>query len=316
MTEVSTFEEITRDRILAATELVRRFVPPSSLEKIGPVWTKFESENVTGAFKVRGGLVYCDWLKTHHPEVNSVITATRGNHGQSIAFAARKSGIQCIIVVPSGNSPCKNQAMRELGATLVEQGRDFADAMAFAMTEAKRSGAHFVPSFDWKLVLGVSTYGFEMFRERPELDAVFVPIGLGSGICGTIAARDALELDTRIVGVVAERAPCYADSFLSGKVVEGTGIPDTIADGVACRIPVDDAFDVIKKNADRIVQISEPEIREAIREIHEKTGRRSEGAGAIAYAAWKKHGTDCEHAAFIHTGGNIDEDLFEEIING
>ncbi len=312
--DLNAFGAISREKILAAAELIRSELPPSPLEKIGPVWAKFESDNPTGAFKVRGGLVYFDWLTAAHPQVNAAIAATRGNHGQSVAFAAKKAGLACKLVVPTGNSPAKNQAMRELGAEIVEHGRDFAESLEFAQTEAKTTGAHFVPSFDWKLVLGVSTCGYELFSAAPDLDAVFVPIGLGSGICGTIAARNALGLTTpQIIGVVAQNAPAYAESFAAGRVMESKQIPKTIADGVACRIPNADSFAVIREHAASVVTVAESEIETAIREIYEKTGRRIEGAGAIAYAAWKQHGQNYRNPAVIVSGGNIDDDVFQRL---
>ena len=233
--DVQSFEEISREKILAAIEQLRPEIQPSPEMRVDGILAKLENRNPTGAFKVRGGLIYLAWLTSAFPHIKTVIAATRGNHGQSIAFAAGKAGLTCQIVVPFGNSPFKNRAMRELGAEIIEHGKDFAESLAFAETEAKKTGAHFVPSFDWKLVLGVSSYGYEMFSANPDLDAVYVPIGLGSGICGTLAARNALNLSTKIIGVVAENAPAYAESLKAGLVIEGRDIPDTVADGVACR---------------------------------------------------------------------------------
>ena len=302
--EIESFDEISESKIRAALEVIRPSIPPSPLEKIGGLWTKQENLNPTGAFKVRGGLIYFHWLKNHFPEVSETIAATRGNHGQSVAFAASRSGIRCRIVVPQGNSPLKNQAMRSLGADLVEHGRDFAEALEFAQNESANSGKHFVPSFDWKLVLGVATYGYELFSSQPDLKKVYVPVGLGSGICGTIAAKRALNCHTEVIGVVAENAPAYSDSFQNRRVIERTEIPDTVADGVACRIPVAESVEIINRHASDVVTVPESNIKTAMRELSEMTGAPVEGAGAIAYAAWKKEPS--ENAAVIISGGNVD----------
>ncbi|NNE92020.1 MAG: threonine dehydratase [Verrucomicrobiales bacterium] len=317
---IENFGEITREKIEAALELIRPDIPPTRCEivpdfsPLGEVWAKWENENPTGAFKVRGGLVYFDWLKSAHPEIKTIVTATRGNHGQSVAFAARKAGIHARIIVPSGNSISKNEAMKQLGADLIEHGRDFSDALDFARAEAAADPAcHFVPSFDWKLVLGVSTYGYELFETVPDLDVVFVPIGLGSGICGTIAARNALGCQAKIVGVVAEEAPTYADSFAAGRIVEGQKIPRTIADGVACRVPHPDAFEVIREHVDRILVIPEPAIEATVRRVLRKTGQRIEGAAALSFAALSGWMQPNQKAAVIVSGGNIDDEIFDRV---
>lgn len=304
--DIQTFDEISREKIIAAMELLRPDVEVSPETEIDGVLAKMENLNPTGAFKVRGGLVYFDWLTSAFPEIKTAVAATRGNHGQSVAYAAGKAGLNSRIVVPYGNSQVKNRAMKELGAEVIEYGDDFADSMAYAEREAVSSNAHFVPSFDWKLVLGVSTYAYELFEGNPDLDAVYVPIGLGSGICGTIAARNALNLNTKIIGVVAENAPAYAESFAAGTVIEGRDIPVTIADGVACRIPNRDSFDVIQRYAEQIVTVPEDDIKNAMDELESKTGFPAEGAGAIAYAAWKRNRVDYKNSAVIFSGGNAD----------
>ncbi len=320
-TPIESFESITGERIEEAVELVRPHIAVSSTAEIARedgarIVAKFESGNPTGAFKVRGGLVYFDWLRAMHPEITSVIAATRGNHGQSIAFAAGKAGISAKIVVPFGNSKSKNEAMRQLGAEVIEHGRDFADAMDFGSSEAEATGGHYIQSFDWKLVLGVSTYGHELFSAHPDIDVVYVPIGLGSGICGTIAARNAVGSTAKVIGVVAEKAPAYARSFEAGTVLSSDDIPDTIADGVALRVPNPAAFSVIQQHVDEVVMISEAEIRAAIRELHTTTGKRIEGAGAIGYAAWLAAEKDrFSKPAVIISGGNIDDGVFAEAIN-
>ena len=313
---IDSFNEISRERILEALDLVRRNFPVSSMEKVDSVWVKFESENPTGAFKVRGGLVYFEWLKAKHPEVRTVVAATRGNHGQSVALAASRSNIQCVIVVPHGNSLRKNQAMQRLGAELIEYGDDFAESLEFAQDLAQRRQAHFVPSFDWKLVLGVATYGFEMFSDAPEIDAVYVPIGLGSGICGVSAARRAVNSNAAVIGVVAENAPIYADSFAAGRIVKSSHLPNTMADGVACRMVSPQSFPIIQEHVTEILRVPESEIERAVRDLHHGTGHRVEGAGAIAFAAHQRHQHDYDNPAVIVSGGNIDDDEFDRLVTG
>lgn len=307
--DINSFSEITGEKIGQALEVVRGEVPASPVVELGKVIAKLESHNPTGAFKVRGGLIYFDWLKSMHPEVNTAIAATRGNHGQSVAFAAGQAGLQCRIVVPQGNSPLKNHAMEKLGAELIVHGADFAEAMEYAAELGRDSSVHFVPSFDWKLVLGVATYGYELFEACPGLEAVYVPIGLGSGICGTIAARNAAGSRAKIIGVVADRAPAYAESVIAGRLVEGREIPDTIADGVACRVPNPDSLQVILEEVDEVIRIGEVEIESAMRELH-RMGHRTEGAGAIAYAAWKSEPDRWSRPGVILSGGNIDDSWF------
>ena len=276
---------------------------------------KHENHTPIGAFKLRGGLVYLDALKRSEPAVRGVVTATRGNHGQSIAYAAARLGLAATIVVPHGNSVEKNRAMAALGATLVETGHDFQAAYEAAVALAARDGLHLVRSFDPHLVRGVATYSLELLRAVAGLDTVYVPIGLGSGICGMIAARDALGLTTEIVGVVAENAPTYALSFAAGAPVS-TNSADTVADGLACRVPDPAAFDIIRRGAARIVTISEAEIRAAMRILFTDTHNTAEGAGAAALAAalQERDHLAGKRVAVIQTGGNIDRELFAEIL--
>lgn len=283
------------------------------------VWVKHENHLPTGAFKVRGGLVYLDWLRRVHPEVTGVVAATRGNHGQSVAFAARALGLTATVVIPHGNSVEKNRAMRAYGAELVEHGRDFTEALDFADRLADERGLHFVPSFDEKLVRGVATYAWEWFRAAPPLDRVYVPIGLGSGICGTIAVRDALGLDTEIIGVVAEGAPTYADSFAAGHAMPCARLPETIADGVACRVPHEEALASILAGASRVVRVGEADIRAAIGHYFTDCHQVAEGAAALPLAAAL---TPAEREAnrgrligLVLSGGNIDADLFASVIS-
>lgn len=277
------------------------------------VWVKHENHLPTGAFKVRGGVRYFNWLKKAHPEISGVIAATRGNHGQSVAFAAAAAGMRATIVVPSGNSEGKNAAMRAYGAELIERGADFNEAMIVAQAMAAERGLHMVPSFDWKLVEGVATYGLELFRKTPPLDRLYVPIGLGSGICGCLAARRALGLEnrTQVIGVVAEAAPCYKKSFESGALVETEGAPQTIADGVACRVPNAEALEVILKRVTRIVSVSEAAIRASIKSAITDMHQLCEGAAALPFAALAQEASDDpdglrgQRVALVMSGGNV-----------
>lgn len=281
------------------------------------VWVKHENHTPTGAFKVRGGLVYMARLKRDQPAVAGVISATRGNHGQSIALAAAKAGIAATIVVPEGNSVEKNAAMRAFGAELVEAGHDFDSARETAMRLAGERGLSMVPSFHRDLVCGVATYALELFRAAPPLDTVYVPIGLGSGICGVIAVRDALGLSTKVVGVVSTEAPAYALSFAAGKVV-ATNSANTMADGMAVRGPDAEALKVILKGADRIVKVSDAEIALAMRAYYEDTHQLTEGAGAASLAALMQEGALMagKRVGLVLSGGNIDRPLYLRALSG
>jgi threonine dehydratase len=281
------------------------------------LWVKHENHTPVGAFKVRGGLTYMTELKRQEPGTAGVIAATRGNHGQSVAFAARRVGLPAVIVVPHGNSAEKNAAMRALGAELVEHGHDFQAAYEHAMGLAAERNLHPLRSFHPWLVVGVGTYALELFRAVPDLDTVYVPIGLGSGIAGTIAARDALGLKTRVVGVVAENAAAYALSFARKQPVS-TNSADTIADGMACRVPDNDALAVIFKGAERIVTVTEDEIKAAMRHYFTDTHNIAEGAGAGPLAALLKERAQMlgKRVAVILSGGNIDRPLYASVLNG
>jgi len=313
---VNAFDAIDQHSIRAASVFLRSHFPESPLvpmlcEEQTTAYAKLECDVPTSAFKIRGGLVYFHWLQAAHPNVDTVVAATRGNHGQSVAMAAAANGYRCRIVVPIGNSPLKNQAMQRLGAELIEHGGDFAESLEFAAQIASDDTTHFVPSFDWKLVLGVATYGYELFSAAPQIDAVYVPIGLGSGICGTLAARRATSQDARIIGVVAANAPVYASSFAAGEIVSNAEIPRTIADGVACRVPHPAAFATILRHVDEITMASEDQIRGGIAELFRRTGRRVEGAGALAWAACRRQLGRFRHPAVIVSGGNIDDETFD-----
>jgi threonine dehydratase len=276
---------------------------------------KHENHTPIGAFKVRGGLVYVDRLKRERPKTAGLISATRGNHGQSLAFAAGRYGVPVTIYVPSGNSVEKNRAMRAFGADLVEHGEDFQAAREEAERHARRDGLEFVPSFHPDLVMGVATYALELFRKAGDLDVLYVPIGQGSGICGCILARDLLGLRTEIVGVQSTEAPSYALSFAAGTVVM-TNSSNTLADGMATRVPDPDALAIIRKGASRIVQVTDDEVAAAIRAYWTDTHNLSEGAGAAALAAamQEKVKLGGKRVGLILSGGNIDFDLFSRWI--
>ena len=278
---------------------------------------KHENHTPTGAFKVRGGLVYVDRLKRERPDVKGVITATRGNHGQSLAFACARTGIPCTVVVPFGNSAEKNAAMQAFGAELIEHGRDFDEARERAVLLAQERGYAYGKSFAKDLVLGVATYAYELFTAEPDLDAVYVPIGLGSGICGVIGTRDLLGLKTEIVGVVADRANTYRLSVDAGCVVP-TNSSATFADGMAVRVPDAAALEIIRRGTERIVEVSDDEIAEAIRIIHRAAHTCAEGAGAAAVAALMKERGRWQgrRVAVVVSGQNIDRPWLETVLAG
>lgn len=279
------------------------------------LWVKHENHTPVGAFKIRGGLVYLDELRRSQPGVPGIIAATTGNHGQSIAYAARESGLRAVIVVPHGNNPEKNAAMRSLGAELVEHGREFQEALEFSRELAAREGLHPVPSFHPWLVRGVATYGLELFRSVPDLDAVFVPIGLGSGFCGLAAAREALGLKTRLIGVVSEHAPAYEMSFRQGKFIEQSSTT-RVAEGVACKTPNRDALDYIRQYAHDIVTVNDDEALAGMGDLIRHTHNLAEGSGALAWAALKKHHRDWQgqRVAVILSGGNASTALMREVM--
>jgi threonine dehydratase len=281
------------------------------------VFVKHENHTPTGAFKVRGGLVYIDRLRREQPQVAGIISATRGNHGQSLAFAARRAGLTAAIVVPHGNSVEKNAAMRAFGAELIEHGRDFDEAKEHAAAVASQYGYMFTPSFHRDLVIGVATYAHELFKAVSDLDAVYVPIGLGSGICGVIGMRDVLGLSTRIVGVVSQHANAYGRSFAAGKVIT-TDTAHTFADGLAVRVPDPMALAVIRDGADRIVEVSEEELVEAIGIYFSDTHTVAEGAGAAPLAALlqERNRMRGRRVGLVLSGQNIDRAVMSAVLAG
>jgi threonine dehydratase len=280
------------------------------------VWIKHENHSPVGAFKVRGALVYLDWLKRAQPQETGVVAATRGNHGQGVGFAARLLGLRAVIVVPHGNSREKNQAMLAQGVELVEFGTDFQESLEYARGLAAARGFAMVDSFHETLVMGTATYALEFFRAASPLDAVYVPIGLGSSICGVAAARNALGLATEIVGVVAAESPSYALSFAQRCLVEAPA--NSIADGLACRTPNADALQVIWDNVVRIVEVSEAQIAEAMRIYYQDTHNLAEGAAAAALAGALKEKARCSgrRIGIVLTGGNVDAPLFAKVLAG
>ena len=308
-----------------AQQVVHAAMPPTPAhawpllsERLGATAiVKHENHTPIGAFKVRGGLVYLDRLTRERPHTRGLVSATRGNHGQSLAFAASRYRMPVTIYVPQGNSTEKNRAMRAFGADLVEFGEDFQVAREEAGRHASRDGLELVPSFHPDLVMGVATYALELFRTAPDLDILYVPIGQGSGICGCILARDLLGLSTEIIGVQSTLAPSYALSFAAGAVVM-TNSSDTLADGMATRVPDPDALAIIRRGASRIMQVTDDEVAAAIRAYWTDTHNLAEGAGAapLAAALQDKARLSGKRVGLILSGGNIDFDLFRRWVVG
>jgi threonine dehydratase len=306
----------------SAAALVYECMPPTPqyrwplLEaRVGTeVWAKHENHTPAGAFKMRGGLVYFDEL-CRDGQPAGVVTATRGNHGQSVGFAARRYGVPAAIVVPHGNSVEKNAAMRALGVELIERGRDFQAASEAAAEIAAERGWHRVPSFHPLLVRGVGTYALELLRAVPDLHTIYVPVGMGSGLCGVIAARDALELDTSVVGVVSTEAPAFALSYRENRVVSHE-VTTRIADGMACRTPAQDALDIARRGGARIVQVTDDQVESAMRALFADTHNVAEGGGAAALAALLQERATVRgrKVAIILSGGNVDSDVYSRVL--
>ena len=314
----------TLDDLDLAEEIVYAHMPPTPqyawpllADELGTeVWVKHENHTPVGAFKVRGGLVHVDRLR-QRDDVAGIISATRGNHGQSLAFAGRANGVPVVIVAPRGNSVEKNAAMRALGAELIEGGHDFQAAREIAARIGEERGLRMVQSFHPDLVLGVATYARELFQGAPPLDTVYVPVGLGSGICGLILVRDLLGLPTEIVGVVSDRAPTYRLSFEAGAPVP-TDTADTFVDGVACRVPDPVAVDIICRGAARVIEVPDEATADAMRILHRATHNTAEPAGAISLAGAISERQDIagRRVAVVITGGNLDADVLASILTG
>ena len=281
------------------------------------VWVKHENHTRVGAFKIRGGIVMFDKLRREQPELRGVIAATRGNHGQSVGFAAKMTGLSATIVVPHGNSREKNGAMRALGAELIEHGNDFQAAYEFAQAQAAERGLLMVPSYNAPIVLGVATYCLEFLRGVPELDTVYVPVGMGSGVCAMVAARDALGLKTKVVGVVSAGAPAYRLSFEAGRVVEHP-VTTVLADGLACRVPLEEPLEVMIAGVERMVSVSEAEVAEAMRTLFACTHNVAEGAGAASTAGLlqEREAMRGKRVGVTLCGGNVDADVFARVLSG
>ena len=311
--------------IREAQDVLYRYMPPTPQyswplinQRLGAeVWIKHENHTPVGAFKIRGALIYTEWLKRTQPALKGVIAATRGNHGQGVAMAARLHGIQCVIVVPHGNSVEKNRAMIAQGAELVEHGQDFQESLEFARTLAEERGFTMVDSFHERLVMGTATYALEFFQSVPALDRVYVPIGLGSSICGVSAARNVLGLTTEIIGVVASGSPSYSLSYSQRKVVEAPS-RTAIADGLACRTPNSNAMEIIWQNVARIVEVSDAEIAGAMRAAFQDTHNVAEGAAAAALAGamQEQEANRGKRIGVVLTGGNVDADVFARVLAG
>lgn len=316
---------ISKDELLSAADLVYTQMSPTpqiawpQLRRASgaQVWVKHENHTPVGSFKVRGGITFIDWLKRTRPDCKGVITATRGNHGQSQARAAVAAELQAKILVPRGNSVEKNAAMRALGADLIEFGDDFDEARLEAFSLADAENLFPVPPYHRELTRGVATYGLELLSAVPDLDTIYVPIGGGTGFCGVVAARDALGLKTRIVAVVSTRALCAKLSTEAGRLIE-TNSAATIADGMAVRVPVRESFDIYSENAERFVAVSDDEVAAAMRLYFTATHNVAEGAGAAALAALmqERERMQGKKVGLILTGGNVDTNIFRRVLDG
>jgi threonine dehydratase len=314
----------SRESIEAAQRIVRAAMPPTPQQRwplldqrVGTaLWVKHENHTPVGAFKLRGGLTYFEALRQREPQVRGVMSATRGNHGQSVGFAARRHGLAATIVVPHGNSLEKNAAMRALGVELIEHGDDFQAAREHAGALAEERGLHMVPSYHADLVRGVATYWIELFDAvQPEL--VFVPIGQGSGICACAAARAHTGVRTRIVGVVSAHATAYQQSFRAGRVIEAP-VGTVLADGMACRVPDVQALEVIRREVDDVVAVTDDQVAAAMRALFADTHNVAEGAGAAALAAVlaQREQLAGRSVAITLSGGNVDSAVFARVLAG
>ena len=306
--------DTARSIVYAAMPATPQYCWPLLCERLGAeVWVKHENHTPIGAFKIRGGLVHMQ-RRRERGDTGGVISATRGNHGQSIATAGRLNGIPVTIVVPLGNSLEKNAAMRAQGAELIEAGKDFDEAAGIARQMADDRGLSMIPSFHEDLVHGVATYAAELFDKTGTLDRVYVPIGLGSGICGMIGVRDLMGLTTEIVGVVSTGAPAYLHSFKAQAVV-ATNEANTFADGVAVRTPNADALAIICKGAADVIAVDDGRIADALRILYQGTHNLAEGAGAVALAGAlaEKDRNAGKRVGVVLSGGNIDLELFARV---
>jgi threonine dehydratase len=296
-----------------------QYIWPLLNERTGAeVWIKHENHTPVGAFKLRGALVYLNWLKQSTPSLQGVVAATRGNHGQGVGMAARLLGLNAVVVVPHCNSVEKNRAMRAQGVELIEHGHDFQEALEFARALAAERNLAMVDSFHARLVMGTATYALEFFQGAPAMDVVYVPIGLGSSICGVAAARNALKLETEIAGVVSAQSPSYSLSFKQHKVVEAPA-ETLIADGLACRTPNPLAMEAIWTHVARVIEVSDDEIVHAMQALYQDTHNVSEGAGAAALAGAMQESSGRRggrRIGIVLTGGNVDASVFAKVLTG
>jgi threonine dehydratase len=321
LTEIATLPGI--DEIRSAAELVYSVMSPTPqivwpliCERLNAeVWVKHENHTPIGAFKARTAVVYAAELFRSTTGITGLVTATRGNHGQSVALAARRFDVAAHIVIPRGNSPEKNAAMRAQGGNLIEFGTDYQESKEHAQALARERGWHFVPAYHRDIVKGVATYWLEFFASVSNVDVVYVPIGQGSGICSCAAVRNGMNLKTKIIGVVAEGAPGYALSFEAGRKIAAP-VTTLLADGMACRVPDEDSLAVVLQNVDHVVRVSEEEIREAMRIYFTDTHNVAEGAGAASLAAAlkEKRVLQGKRVGLVITGGNVDHDVFAKVL--
>ncbi len=313
----------TLDEIVEAQKLIYSLMQPTpqiswpllNQRFDAKVWVKHENHTPIGAFKARTAVVYAAELFKKSKGIKGLITATRGNHGQSVALAGQRFNVPVTIVVPYGNSKEKNAAMRAQGANLIEFGNDFQEAREHAGDLARQHGLHFVPAYHRDFVKGIASYWLELFTAVPDLDIAYVPIGMGSGISAACSVRNGLNLKTKIVGVVSEGAPAYALSFEAGKKIEAP-VTTFIADGMACRVPDDEPLEIIRRNVERILRVTDDEARHAMRIYFTDTHNVVEGAGAASLAAalQEKDSVNGKRVAVIATGGNVDRDTFAEVL--
>ena len=313
----------TLDEVRAAGELVYRLMLPTPqyrwpllCDRLGTeVWVKHENHTPIGAFKARTAIVYAEELLKRQPGIRGLIAATRGNHGQSVALAAQRKKLECVIVVPHGNSAAKNAAMRAQGAQLIEHGEDFQSSLEHARQLSAELNYHLVPPFHRDIVLGIATYWLELFAAVSGIDVAYVPIGMGSGICSAAAVRNALGLKTKLIGVVSDQAPTYALSLEQRKIVEAPATTK-LADGLACRLGNDEALAIMLENVDHIVRVTDDEVAAAMRAMFTDTHNVVEGAGAASLAAATKESSFLQgkRVALIATGGNVDQNVFANVL--
>ena len=314
----------TLDEVRVAAEIVYRLMQPTPqyrwpqlCSRLGTeVWVKHENHTPIAAFKARTAIVYTEKLLQREPGIRGLIAATRGNHGQSVALAAQRKNLECLIVVPQGNSVEKNAAMRAQGAKLIEHGQDFQSSFEHAVKLAAELNYHLVPPYHRDIVLGIATYWLELFTAVPQIDVAYVPIGMGSGICSASAVRNSLGLRTKLVGVVSDQAPMYALSFEQRRIVEAPA-QTKLADGLACRKGNDEALHVMLENVDHIVRVSEDELAAAMRAMFTDSHNAVEGAGAASLAAAMKEKPTLQGkcVALVATGGNVDHDVFARVLS-